>query len=199
MPEGGLSPESIEALGRLKELPRSGWIDRGIPAELAESVADHSFGVALLSWLLAPDTLDRSRVVELALLHDLAEATVGDAPPYDRDVLQSLDLETRKNSRNQRHVRTEDERAAKLTVEAGAIASLADTLPGDRRDRMLALWNELSERTTAEARFVKEIDILETWLQSRRYAELYPEAPMESFEAEARAELGERFDLDALG
>ncbi len=36
--------------------------------------------------------------------------------------------------------------------------------------------------------------MLETWLQSRRYAERHPEAPMESFELEARSMFGERFD-----
>jgi len=51
-------------------------------------------------------------------------------------------------------------------------------------------WAELRERTTAEARFVKEMDVLETWLQSRRYLGRYPEAPMQSFELEARELLG---------
>jgi hypothetical protein len=39
-----------------------------------ESVADHSFRVAVMAWLLAGDGLDRDRVLKLALLHDLAEA-----------------------------------------------------------------------------------------------------------------------------
>src|SRR4051794_15354555 len=88
MDDERLPPAIVEAIGRLKEIPRTGWLDRGILAEETESVADHSYGVALLAWLLAPDALDRGRVVELALIHDLAEAVVGDVTPYDRDVLQ---------------------------------------------------------------------------------------------------------------
>ena len=194
MPEKRLSPEFIEAIGRLKEVPRTGWLDRGIPPEETESVADHSFGVALLAWLLAPDELDRARVVELALLHDLAESTVGDATPYDREALQTLDPDTRRNWLNQRHIRADGQRAAKQARETTAIEALAASLPVERREHLLARWSELSERVTPEAKFVKEMDILETWLQSRRYTERHPDAPMESFELERQELLGESLE-----
>jgi putative hydrolase of HD superfamily len=194
MPEQRLSPELIEAIGRLKEVPRSGWLDRGIPRNEAESVADHSYGVALLAWLLAPDEIDRARAVELALLHDLAESAVGDMTPYDQELLQTLDPDTRRNWLNQRHVRTEEQQAAKKARESAAIEKLAASLPAAQRDRLLDRWAELSARTTPEAKFVKQMDLLETWLQSRRYAERHPDAPMESFELEARALLGEWID-----
>lgn len=194
MPEPRLSPELIEAIGRLKEVPRTGWLDRGISPEEAESVADHSFGVALLAWLVAPDDLDRARVVELALLHDLAESAVGDATPYDRETLITLDPDTRRNWLNQRHIRTDEQRAAKQARETAAIESLADSLPENQRALLRERWAELSERATPESRFVKQMDILETWLQSRRYAERHPDAPMESFELEARELLSDIID-----
>ena len=199
MPEQRISPALIEAIGRLKEVRRTGWLDRGIPADETESVADHSFGVAMLAWLLAPEELDRARVIELALLHDLAESAVGDATPYDREMLQTLDPDTRRNWLNQRHIRSDEQRAAKHAAETAAIEALADSLLADRKVALLDRWAELSARATAEARFVKEMDILETWLQSRRYAQRRPDAPMESFDLEARSELGERFGLDELG
>jgi putative hydrolase of HD superfamily len=194
MPEPRLSPELIEAIGRLKEVPRTGWLDRGISPEEAESVADHSFGVALLAWLVAPDDLDRAHVVELALLHDLAESAVGDATPYDRETLITLDPDTRRNWLNQRHIRTDEQRAAKQARETAAIESLADSLPENQRALLRERWAELSERATPESRFVKQMDILETWLQSRRYAERHPDAPMESFELEARELLSDIID-----
>ncbi|MCA9860991.1 MAG: HD domain-containing protein [Thermomicrobiales bacterium] len=185
-----LSPEIVDAIGRLKELHRSGWLDRGIPVEDAESVADHSFGVAFLVWVLAPESIDRSRAVELALVHDLAEAVAGDATPYDREKLQSLDPDTRRNWLNQRHIRTDEQTAAKRRAETTAIETLAAALSEPQRDRLRSCWNELQARSTAEAQFVKEMDLLETWVQSRRYASRYPDAPMESFELEARDRLG---------
>ena len=191
-----IPPEIVEAIGRLKEVPRTGWLDRGIPPDETESVADHSFGVALLGWLLAPDELDRARVVELALIHDLAEALVGDVTPYDRDALHALDPDTRRNWLNQRHVRSAERSAEKHAAEDAAIDDLATHLPADQQERLLARWSELRERATPEARFVKEMDVLETWVQSRRYLDRYPDAPMDSFELEARSELGDAFDLE---
>ena len=57
-------------------------------------------------------------------------------------------------------------------------------LGGERAERLRSRWSELRERQTPEARFVKEMDVLETWLQSRRYLERYPDAPMDSFDLE---------------
>lgn len=180
-------PQSIvDAIGRLKELPRTGWLDRGIPPDETESVADHSFGVALLAWLLAPDELDRGRVVELALTHDLAEAFVGDVTPYDRELLHTLDPDTRRNWLNQRHRRTDEQSSAKHAAEDAAIESLATDLDAAHRERLLERWSELRARETPEAKFVKEMDVLETYLQSRRYLQRYPDAPMDSFELEAQ-------------
>src|SRR5262245_57028480 len=79
----------LHRAGRLKATPRTGWIDRGVPVGEAESVADHSFRVALLAWLAAhlaaadDPALDVDRVLALALIHDLAEALTGDLTPYD--------------------------------------------------------------------------------------------------------------------
>jgi putative hydrolase of HD superfamily len=184
MSDGRLPPAVVGAIGRLKEVPRTGWLDRDIPVEETESVADHSFGVAMLAWLLAPDELDRLRVVELALIHDLAESVVGDVTPYDRERLKKLDPDTRRNWLNQRHVRSAERSAEKHAAEDAAIASVASELGGERAERLRSRWSELRERQTPEARFVKEMDVLETWLQSRRYLERYPDAPMDSFDLE---------------
>ncbi len=187
----GLSAEFVEAIGRLKEIPRTGWLDRGIPDIETESVADHSFGVALLVWLLAPDDLDRTRMIELALVHDLAEAFVGDSTPYDRDAVRALDPEQRRALLDQRHVRSPEQSAAKQAAEDAAIERLAATLPAGRGRLLRERWAELRDRSTPEAQFVKRMDVLETWVQSRRYLARYPDAPMHSFELEMRELFGE--------
>ncbi|MCA9779191.1 MAG: HD domain-containing protein, partial [Candidatus Eremiobacteraeota bacterium] len=63
----------LRHLLRLKTVSRQGWTRHPIPQAAVESVADHSYGVALLALLMCPPELNRSRVLELALLHDLAE------------------------------------------------------------------------------------------------------------------------------
>ena len=64
-----------EALG-LKDVVRAGWVRAGV--ESPESVAAHSWGMALLATQLCPDDLNLQRVLELCILHDIAEVHVGD-------------------------------------------------------------------------------------------------------------------------
>ena len=72
----------IEILG-LKDLDRAGWLRSGLTN--VESVAAHSWGVAFLAFHLCPEELDRQRLMEMAICHDVAEIKVGDITPYDLD------------------------------------------------------------------------------------------------------------------
>src|SRR5918911_4532534 len=87
-------------LQRLKSLERTGWMLRGI-AQGAESVADHSYGVAVAAMLLADELIGRGvavdveRVLRVALLHDWAEARVGDMP---RTATEYFGAEARKRA-----------------------------------------------------------------------------------------------------
>lgn len=135
----------LRLAGRLKTTPRAGWGLRGV--ETPESVADHSWRVALLALVLAPraDTpLDAARCVALAVAHDLAESLVGDITPYD-----GVGAEEKR--------RREEEAMRRLDALAGGAG-------------LLALWAEYDAAATPEARFVKELDKLETALQADEYA-----------------------------
>ncbi|HEX8906312.1 MAG TPA: HD domain-containing protein [Longimicrobiaceae bacterium] len=164
--------------GRLKDTPRAGWALRGIPAP--ESVAEHSHRVALLALVLAPRAappLDVGRCVAMALVHDLAESLVGDITPYDG---VSADEKRRR--------------------EDAAIREMA-TLAGDAS--LAELWREYDAAETAEARFVKELDKLETVLQAAEYGQgdAVAAGALDEFWANADARLGSpvaRALLDAL-
>lgn len=65
----------------LKHLLRAGWVRSDVSAP--ESVAAHSWGMAILAMKLCSDELDRSRVIEMCIIHDLPEVVVGDLTPYD--------------------------------------------------------------------------------------------------------------------
>jgi putative hydrolase of HD superfamily len=131
--------------GRLKETARAGWKLRGI--DRPESVADHSFRLALLALVLAPRAdppVDAGRCVAMALVHDLAESIVGDITPYD-----GVTAEEKR--------RREEEAMRRLDSLAGGAG-------------LLALWEEYDAAETAEARFIKELDKLETAIQAAEYA-----------------------------
>ena len=170
-------------LRSMKTTPRTGWLDRGIPSEEVESVADHSIMTALIAWIVALDEpdLDADKVLKLAIVHDIAEAIVGDRPPYEPHELPTNDPDALRAFFSVRHLRTPENRSAKQQDEAEAAARLTG-LMGDSAAREIgALLQEYEERSTPEAWFVKDVDNLEAFLQSRAYLSHHPDAPVWGF------------------
>lgn len=176
--------ETFTTLLALKTTPRTGWIDRGISSPLAESVAEHSFQTALIAWMVAlahPEGgLDADRVLKLALVHDLAEALIGDLPPYDPAEIPT-DPDERRAFFAVRRLRAPEQAAAKRAAEADATAALLARMPESVREEVGALLHEYEARETPESRFVKEVDALETYLQARAYAARHPNVPLDGF------------------
>lgn len=181
----------VQLAAKLKFVPRTGWLDRGVEPLRVESVADHSFGVTLLAWACALQrraegaAIDPERVLKLALIHDLAEAETGDSTPYDPAAIPGEhDPEARRAFLETRHPRDLDRRDAKGADEDVVMRTLIDALPGPTRLELGALWDELRLGTSSEARFVRQVDRLETFLQSRLYLDTDPALPMASFRQE---------------
>jgi putative hydrolase of HD superfamily len=155
-------------INQLKQLYRQGWLQHGIPEALCESVAEHSFSMALLALLLADaysPELDRQQVLLLALIHDLGEIYAGDFTPEDR-----LPAEE------------------KHALEAKAIEQVFGQLPDGQR--YIRLWQAYEQGESPEARFVKQVDRLEMALQASIYARRgFPD--MQNFYDSARQALGE--------
>jgi len=171
-------------LASLKETPRTGWLDRGIPSDETESVADHTLMTALIAWLLALDdpSLDADRVLKLAVIHDLAEAIVGDIPPYaPEEIPDPEDRDAMSAFFSVRRVASAEAKAEKHAAEQAAANELFALLPEGTRDEVRSLWEEYESRSTPEARFVKDVDRLEAFLQARRYARRHPDVPLEGF------------------
>lgn len=188
MPEARRSAAELwKTLYELKSLPRTGWVDRGIPANEAESVADHSFFTMLIAWVVAHDdtSLDASRVLQLALIHDAAEAIAGDIPPYDPEDIPS-DPEERKAFFSVRLNRSPENKARKNEIEAEAAERVMSMLPASITLVWQELWHEYEQQESPEARLVKQVDRLEAFIQSRLYAEQYPDAPVIGFADMAR-------------
>ena len=74
----------------LKQLSRTGWVRSGV--ENPESVAAHSWGMAVLALRLTPKELNLERVLSLCLVHDLQEVRIGDLTPHD-DTSHKAELE----------------------------------------------------------------------------------------------------------
>ena len=136
-------------LQRLKRLDRTGWVLRGF-ANGTESVAAHSFGVSVTAMLLADELLRQGvsvnveKILRLALLHDWAEARVGDMP---RTATMYFGSDARKQA------------------ETAAFRDLTATI--DKDDDLYAnLYHEYEERNTLEARLVKAADVIDLLVEA---------------------------------
>lgn len=190
MQPGTENPSTLQlwkTLYQLKSVPRTGWVDRGIPANEAESVADHSFFMMLILWIVAQgdSSLDTNKVLRLAMIHDTAEAIAGDIPPYEPEDIPS-DPQARWAFFGTRKIASPENRAKKVAVEQAAARELIELLPEGIRDEWQALWDEYEAQETAEAVLVKQVDRLEVFIQSRLYARQYPDVPVHGFADMAR-------------
>lgn len=182
----------LRTFADLKRLGRTGWIDRGVPPDEVESVADHSLLTVLTAWLAAAGdaTLDRDRVLKLALVHDLAEALIGDAPPYEAaDVPDRADAQALRSFFSVRHLRSPENAAAKRDAEHAATERLLALMPPAIAREFRDLWEEYDAQATPESRFVKQVDRLEAFLQARRYAQDHPDLPLWGFSDMAEREI----------
>ena len=135
-------------LNHLKALYRQGWLKRGIAEGDCETVAEHVYGAALLTLVLAhavSSDLDINRALQMALIHDLGEIYVGDLTPSDGV--------------------PQDE---KSELESKAVQKITSDLPGG--EVIKSLWQEYEACETLEARLVHQIDRLEMGLQAGVYS-----------------------------
>ena len=135
---------------QLKNEVRSGWVLRGVHDP--ESVADHSWGSAYLCLLYAGEAkVDRARAVEMAVVHDLAEAVTGDVATRvvamdDQDVVEE-----------------------KRRRESVAMDDLLDGASGAALGIVRSLWEEYEENLTATARFVRGMNLIDMCAQALVY------------------------------
>lgn len=131
----------VDILGHVKDLRRSGWLKRNIPAP--ESDGDHMFSTAFLALVLAPNyKIDKLHCLELALTHDLQEIIAGDPVPGEKTQQQKYDS------------------------ELAAITEISHKLD---MSCLIDWFKEFEARETEEARFVKSLDKLDTVLTAAYY------------------------------
>ena len=107
-----------------------------------ESVAEHSWRVSLMAFLLKeefPDA-DMDKVVSMCLIHDLGECFTGDIPTFNK---------------------TNDDR----DIEDSLLNQWIRTLPDEVTQNMESLYAEMDAQQTTEAKIYKALDKLEALIQ----------------------------------
>ncbi|VFQ95182.1 unnamed protein product [Cuscuta campestris] len=131
---------------RLKTTKRTGWVYRGVKDP--ESISDHMYRMGVMA-LISTDLpgVDRDRCVKMAIVHDIAEAIVGDITPADG-------VSKTEKSRRERE----------------AIEDMCKLLGGGPRAKEIKdLWLEYEDCSSLEAKVVKDFDKVEMILQALEY------------------------------
>lgn len=130
--------EALQTAERLKDATRHCYTAQG----RHESVAEHSWMMTLMAFFLREEfpEADMDKVIRMCIIHDLGECFTGDIPTFEKT------------------------RAHEQTEESLLNAWVA-SLPSSHGDEMLALYQEMAERKTLEAKIYKAIDSLEALIQ----------------------------------
>jgi putative hydrolase of HD superfamily len=135
---------------QLKNLYRQGWLKQDVSKLDCETVADHSFSVALLGYIIAqehrPD-LDSNKVMKLGLFHEIGEIHVGDITPHDN-------ISSKEKSEK----------------EIEAVKKVFSCMPNPQKYIDICL--EYEEQTSPESIFVKQVDKLEMVMQANLYEKM---------------------------
>ena len=124
----------LQLIGKLKVNTRHCWTTE----DRQESVAEHSWRLAMMAMLCKDEypELDIDKVIKMCLIHDLGEAVTGDIPAF---------VKTQEDEQN----------------EENALLQLLSALPEDMQKEFIALFSEMNERKTPEAKLFKSLDNLE--------------------------------------
>jgi putative hydrolase of HD superfamily len=138
--------EFLRGAERLKTVTRSAYTSTGD----RESVAEHTWRVALMAAVIAPRVpdVDQLRLLRMCLVHDLGEAIGGDIPAPE-----------------QARRRADGETNGKAADERRDLETLLEPLSAELRGDILALWDEYETAATPTARLAKALDKMETILQ----------------------------------
>ncbi|XP_076763256.1 5'-deoxynucleotidase HDDC2 [Xylocopa sonorina] len=161
--------EFMELVGRLKHMKRTGWVLMDVPDP--ETIAGHMYRMAILSFLVdSKENLDKVKIMQMTLIHDLAECIVGDITPHCGI------------PPDEKHKR-----------EDKAMEEICKLL-GDRGPMILEMFREYERQESPEAKYVKDLDRLDLIMQAYEY-EKRDNVPgkLEEFFVESTAKIAHPF------
>jgi putative hydrolase of HD superfamily len=139
-------------LERLKTTKRAGWRRFGISS--GESISDHMYRMSVIT-MMAPTSvsskLDILKCCRMALIHDMAEALVGDITPVDN---------VSKEEKSRRETETMDYICTNLLGKFNGGLNAKD---------IRSIWQEYEDSETADSLFVHDVDKIELLLQMVEY------------------------------
>lgn len=151
----------IKFFGNIKKIKRQGWAREGIIN--AESVADHSFRVAIMAMFFGEKLdADTNKLIRMALVHDVAEGVKGDKV-VERG--KNIDIQGRE---------VKDREEIEILKQ-----TFGDTQEGEE---FIKIQEEIFEGKTKEAKIFRQLERLEMAVQAFEYEEEHGKDLSEFFE-----------------
>lgn len=134
---------------KLKEIVRKGWVNK-LKLKNPETVASHTLLMIVLVLYFTSNRpysdKKKLRLIEMILVHDLAESVVGDITPDSKRY------------------------PGKKTLENRTFKDIMERLPSSKfKNRLNASWNQFNTISSIDAQYVHVIDKLEMILQGNYY------------------------------
>ena len=137
--------EFFYQIANLKTTHRSGWKSK-LNLSDSESVAEHTYMMSVMAMVLSDiKNLNTEKIIKMSLLHDWAESKIGDFMPGE--------------------VTNEE----KNRLEEKAMVDILSNLPDKIQNDYYSIWNDYSNNTSLESKFVHQLDKLEMILQAKIY------------------------------
>jgi len=146
-------------LERLKTTKREGWRRFGIAH--GESISDHMYRMSMITMFAPPSLAAKINIphcTKMALVHDMAEALVGDITPVDGVA------------------KPEKSRRESTTMDYFTKSLLGRVNGGITGEELKAIWQEYEDSETLESRFVHDVDKIELVLQMVEYEKAHDRA-----------------------
>lgn len=149
--EAGKFLDLMHLAENLKNNTRHSWTSTG----RRESVAEHSWRLTVMAYFVKDEfpEADIDRVIRMCMFHDMGEAFTGDIPAFEK--------------------KESHERAERRCVE-----DWVSSLPEPYREDLRALYGEMEEQRTLEAKIFKALDKMEA-LISHNEADISTWLPLE--------------------
>lgn len=153
--------------GALKNIKRTGWVRNQVP--LPESDADHMHRCSMMAMLVTnqsvkpeddytldnerfhPSNINGTKLLRMALTHDLCESLAGDITPFC----------------------SAQEVSSKQDKEHAAMEQIRSVVGDPLGKELFELWKEYEELKTPEAIYCKDIDKFEMVMQAYEYEKLH--------------------------
>ena len=144
----------METIHKLRKFYQLKHVERaGLVGERKESSAEHTWSALILAdyfLSIMDNSLDRLKVYELLMYHDVVEIETGDIPVH--------------------HI---EKRVNKKEEEKAAAHILKEHIPPALKDKFIKLFEEFEDGETPEAKFAKAIDSLDALIHFLDYKEAW--------------------------